>query len=274
MFIMKKITIVLALFALLTSCSKQFIQIFDAGSTNAQAKDGSFVFENDTVKITYSFWANKGLVTFSVYNKLSKPIYIDWKSSSFIYNDHKLNYWIDENQKVGVSSMNSNSYSFDGPLNKIRTTMNEGVPQYSSSLLTQERVTFIPPMSYYDRTQFYLLPVSMCELDTNCTASVVPRNDKPKKNTTVYSYDYTSGNSPLHFRNYLAFSTSPESQQYFFVDNGFYLSSIKEMDVRHYRGKEIVNADGSVTPEYPYTKNTSFFANPKSYFYSVEFRKR
>jgi hypothetical protein len=268
---MKNITLAGILFVLLTGCSKHFIQVFDTGTTNTQLIDNSYVFENDTLKITYSFWASKGLVSFNVYNKLSKPIYIDWKNSSFIYNDHKLNYWIDENQRT--SSVNANIYSYNGPLDKIRTTMNEGVPSYSSSLVTLERITFIPPKSNYDRSQFYLLPVSLCELNADCPSAEVPRNDKPRKKTTVYGYDYTLGNSPLRFRNYLAFSTVENAQQFFFVDNGFYLSSVKEMDIRHYKGKLTNDPDGSANYEYPFKKKTSFFLNVESYFYSVEKRK-
>ncbi|TAL57519.1 MAG: hypothetical protein EPN85_13935 [Bacteroidetes bacterium] len=270
---MKKITVAVVLFALLTGCTKQFIQIYDTGSTNTQSKDNHFVFENDTLKITYSFWASKGLMSFNIYNKLSKPIYLDWKNSSFIYNDHKLNYWLEEDQ-ANVSEK-SNGHSFNGPLNKLRTTMNEGIPNYSSSLVTHEQVTFIPPKSNYDRSQFYLLPVSQCELGLDCQSSVVPRNDKPKRNTTVYGYDFSYSNSPLRFRNYLALSTSQNSQQFSFIDNEFYLTSVKEMDVRHYRGKSTGNnPDGSIIYEYPFSKKTSFFNDLESYYYSVEIRKR
>lgn len=270
---MKKIAAALFCVILLSSCSKHFIQIYEAGSSNAKLKEDSFVYENDTLRLTYSFWSDKGLVTFKVYNKLSKPIYIDWKNSAFIYNDHKLNYWLEESQsEEGVTS---NVVSYNGPLGKIRTTMNEGVPTHSSAVVTNERVTFIPPKSYYDRSQFYLLPVNQCELSVDCPSIIVPRNDDSTKQTTVYGYDYSESNSPLKFRNYLAFSTSQGSKDFFFVDNGFYLASVKEMDMRHYKGAKKPSASTS-TPanyEYPYKKNTSFYLNLQSYYYSVEIRK-
>lgn len=70
------ITLALALFS---SCSKQFIQVFDTSTTNTKLTDGFWVYETDSIKLTYSFWADKGVMSFSVYNKLNKPIYIDWK---------------------------------------------------------------------------------------------------------------------------------------------------------------------------------------------------
>ena len=77
-------------------CTPQYMQVFNIESNKAKLSKDFFVYENDTVKISYSFWANHGLMAFSIYNKLDKPIYIDWKNSAFIYNSNKLNYWIDQ----------------------------------------------------------------------------------------------------------------------------------------------------------------------------------
>src|SRR3990170_4099458 len=108
---MKKITIIVVLFALLTSCAKQFIQVFDIGTTNTQLKDGNYVFENDTLKITYSFWASKGIMSFSIYNKLNKPVYIDWENSSVVYNDKTLNYWVDA-EPASISNYYNSVYFY------------------------------------------------------------------------------------------------------------------------------------------------------------------
>ena len=98
---MKKIIFIILI--LLTGCTKSFIQIFDTSTRNCKSQNGFFVFENDTLKITYSFWASKGVMSFAVYNKLNKPIYVDWKNSSFIQNDNKMDYWVDETQSNIIS---------------------------------------------------------------------------------------------------------------------------------------------------------------------------
>src|SRR4051812_46103003 len=79
----------------ITSCSTRYIQVFETKSTNIKMSDDSWSFENDTVKIDYDFWTEHGVMSFAVFNKLKIPIYIDWKKSSFIVNDRKLDYWID-----------------------------------------------------------------------------------------------------------------------------------------------------------------------------------
>ena len=262
---MKKQTIIIFLSVLLTSCSKSFIQIFDTATTNTQLKNEYFVYETDTMKITYSFWTSKGVMSFAVYNKLDKPIYIDWKNSSFIYNDNKLNYWIEQTQ-TNISSYYG-GYFYNGPLLRPGFTINEGVQNSSSSTLKPEKVTFIPPKSNYYRSQFYLWPVDYYKVNLNCQTSVGPRNDKPKKKTTVYSEDFSFANSPLRFRNYLAFSFTENSQQFFFVDNEFYMTTVKEMDYRHYKGK-LLGFDKKNLPIYEksrFEKETSFFIKVPKY---------
>lgn len=245
------------IFVLLSSCSKQFIQIFDTSSNNSKLTDGFWVYETDSIKLTYVFWANKGVMSFSVYNKLDKPIYIDWKNSSFIYNSNKLNYWIDEQQSSIASYYGS--YYYNGPLIKPGFTINEGVQVSSSTTVKPERITFIPPKSYYYRSQFYLLPIDYFKINDSLTKTVGPRNDNAKKKTIVYEKKYDNSSSPLKFRNYLAFTFTENSSDFLFTDNEFYLSSVKEMDYRHFRGIPIKTADGEKDYSKPFKKKTSFY---------------
>jgi hypothetical protein len=247
---------------------KEYIQVFDTNTTNTKSSNGFWVFETDSVKLTYEFWAKKGVMSFSVYNKLDKPIYIDWKNCSFIYNSNKLNYWVDEQQSALVGYYGG--YYYDGPLIKPGYSINEGIQVSASTTIKPERITFIPPKSYYYRSQFYLLPVAYYKLNINKTSkSIVPRNDNPKKKTTVYEQTYDYANSPLKFRNYLAFSFTENATSFFFIDNEFYLSSVKEMDYNHYLGITITDKQGKLSYSRPYKKETSFFIKIDPYF-SIE----
>jgi hypothetical protein len=66
----------------LSSCApvqqmQKYVHIFEIQPSDPQAKvqDGQIYFENDTIKINYFFWAEDGVMGFSIFNKLSKPIY-------------------------------------------------------------------------------------------------------------------------------------------------------------------------------------------------------
>ena len=255
---MKKLFYSTLIVIIFSSCSKEFIQIFDTATTNTKSSDGFWVFETDTIKVTYEFWASKGVMSFSVYNKLDKPIYIDWKNCSFIYNSNKLNYWVDEQQSALVSYYGG--YFYNGPLIKPGYTVNEGVQASASTTIKPERITFIPPKSFYYRSQFYLMPVDYYKLDVmTATKTIVPRNDKPKKMTTVYEQKFDFSNSPLKFRNYLAFSFTENATNFIYIDNEFYLTSVKEMDYRHFLGKLVTDKEGQSVYEKPSKKKTSFY---------------
>jgi hypothetical protein len=263
---MRKTVSFLLLLCLLTSCSKSFIQVFDTASTNTQLKGDYFIYETDTVKITYAFWSSKGVMSIGVFNKLDKPLYIDWKNSSFIYNDSKFNYWIEET-KTNTDSYYG-GYFYKGPLIRPGFTINEGLQSSSSISVKPERITFIPPKSNYYRSQFYLLPLDYYKIKFDCKKTTVARNDNPKKKTNVYSENFTLENTPLKFRNYLAFTFSENSPQFFFIDNNFYLTTVREMDYRHYQGKYI----GNYNYEESFKKMTSFFIKISEYK-DIETRK-
>jgi hypothetical protein len=127
-------------------------------------------------------------------------------------------------------------------------------------MLKPERITFIPPKSFYYRSQFYLLPIDYFEISTvTAIKKIIPRNDNPKKTTVVWEQNFDYINSPLKFRNYLAFSFSENATNFFFIDNEFYLSSVKEMDYNHYLGAIINNKNGNSEFSRPYKKETSFY---------------
>lgn len=251
---------------LLSSCAKQYIQLFTTSSEDANLKNEYFVFENDTVKITYQFWGNRGILSFELYNKLDKPIYIDWKNSSYIFNDAKMNYWIDEELTKTVGTYVGFSYS--GPLILPDFAIHSGVQESNSVSVKPERITFIPPKSKIYKSSFYISSYLTYSVDSSkAKVSIVPRRDKPKKKTKIFEENFSLNNSPMVFRNYIAimFSESSkdfddESKKYSFIDNQFYVSYVVQEEMRHFRGKvNGSNANGVATFEKPEKKPTKFY---------------
>jgi len=239
-------------------CSKSLIQLIETSSNNTIDNKGFWVFENDTVKITYSFWAENGLMAFNIYNKLDKPIYIDWKNSSFILEGRKLDYWIDEKQ-TNVESYYK-GYYYGGPVSNSYFGVTRGTVVTSATEIKPERVTFIPPKSNYARSQFYLLPKDQFELGVNCQKIIEQRNDYPRRSTTVLSKTFDENTSPFIFRNYIAYTFSETSKEFVFIDNGFYMKSVKEMDIRHFNGKSMgCDENGSNLYRSPYKNGNSFW---------------
>ncbi|MBC7446551.1 MAG: hypothetical protein H7330_00655, partial [Hymenobacteraceae bacterium] len=231
---MKKYAAIGLVLLCLSSCTKQYIQVFETATTNTVVKDGLYVFENDSIRVSYAFWAEQGVMAFSIFNKLSRPIYVDWKNSSFIYNEKKLNYWADEQKMETTGTFSDDIYTgclYRGPLLSVLAMASTSGTMSSSSLTTKpERVTFIPPKSSYDRSQFLLLPVDSYVFPNNHPKQVVPRVDNPKKKVEILSQQFDQQNSPMRFRNFLSYSLGETSTSFSFVDNEFWLASVKDMD--------------------------------------------
>lgn len=267
----KNLLLIFGIF-LFINCSRKYIQIYDTNIKNAVNNKDYWVYETDSLKITYSFWANKGILSFSIYNKLDKPIFVDWKNSSFIFNDKKINYWIDEQQTSSRSYYSS--YYYNGPLIKAGLAYSEGIQNTNSITIKPEKTTFIPPKSFYYRSQFYLMPNAYYKLDSlKSNKKIIMRNDNLKSKTVLYEENFDSDNSPLKYRNFLAFSFSENSTNYFYIDNYFYVSSIKEMEYNHFLGKYKLNDDGKRVYEKPYKKNSSFYIKIIDYN-SIEFKEK
>lgn len=200
-----------------------------------------------------SFGQKKGILSFSVFNKTNKPIYINWKNSSFIYNNVKLNYWIDEEQTN--SSSYYGSYFYKGPLIKAGTSFNEGIEYSQSNSVKPEKVTFIPPNSLYSRSQFYILPVDFLKINADSfVKNEVKRNDNPSKLTNIYTAHFNKDNSPLKFRNFLSIAFEENSNNFIYIDNAFYLKSINEM-----KYSQFVTTQSNDNQINPYKSKTSFY---------------
>lgn len=252
---------------LLFGCSMPYVQVFKTNSSVETNKDGFNVYENDSLKVTYSFWKEKGLMTFSIYNKSDKPLYIDWKKSSYIDNSVKLNYWIDEEKSKKRSVYRG--YYYSGPLLKPGFAISKTIGASTSSTVKEERITFIPPKSNYYRSQFYIMPNNSFKLNTNAEFDEVPRNDKPKKKTKVYKATFTKQNSPLVFRNFLTFSFSEDFDSEFYVDNEFYIKQVLQMDERHfeqYKYDETRKGKWYIRDENGNPILFSDFKNPSSFY--------
>lgn len=255
---MKKILFIFCSAILLASCEEPYMQLFETKSTNTKLENEYYVYENETIKITYLFWHDRGLMSFSVFNKLETPVYIDWSKSCFISNSSKMNYWFDKSYFASNAYFGEHYYK--GPIAAPGYNVDEyiGVAN-STEAQVYEKSTFIAPKSTYYRSQFHFWPYKFLKLDHSKYEDVVC-NEDDKKKTRIYSAEFDRNNTPLVFRNYLAVSKSEKLDDVSFIDNEFYVTSAKAMYVGHALGKHIKqNEKGQHVFAQPYKKNTSFY---------------
>jgi hypothetical protein len=74
---------------MLYGCSRY--QIISINSDLYQNENKEFVTENDTAMLKYSFSGENFPITVSIYNKLQRPIYIDFGRSAVVINNLQIN---------------------------------------------------------------------------------------------------------------------------------------------------------------------------------------
>lgn len=225
---------IIAAIVFFTSACSNYTQLYQTKATTQGISSGELLFfENDTVKITYSFWQKNGTLAYSIYNKLNTPIYIDWKKSSFISNGVKEDYWVDEtithsnSYHVGTYS---SGYSYYGLLG-----LSTGSATGTSRSVKPERVIFIAPHSNVVTAKFSLYPNPGSRLKANAKSgiSAVPNSNKQ---IPIRHQEFTPNNSPLSFRNFLTMSTTENFLKETYIDNGFYVAQISEMKHADFMG--------------------------------------
>ena len=233
--------LILSLF-LFAGCHVTYMQVYNTDTFNTQKTDNTFVFENDSLKITYSFWSNGGAMSFSVFNKLTTPLYIDWRRSSCIVNS-KNSFYAEDSLVSEATTSHSYDYYYKNyiPVSSHTTTTH------------QKYISFIPPRSIAEKSLPFIVR-KYISLPPVTDVSIRVRNDSRRKKTKIYDYKYDGQNSPVVFRNYLTLSYDEDFQKTFSVDNGFYVSQIQAMDIDNFR-----TVYGDSTIKYYYKKGTDFY---------------
>ncbi len=220
---------------LILTCSCKSVYLYTVAQNvkpkvdQTEPNSKGFVYENDSLTMTYNFWSEHGSLAFVLYNKLSIPIYVDWKKSSFIYNGGKFDYWKDQTNVSSVSQ--ANSYQYMGTIDPTSPYQLFNISRSASvSLVSKdERVTFIPPHSYIFVCRFLITATVLPGVYLSSTKEVINPRNLFSKTCKVQYDEYWHLNTPLTFRNFLTFSTTEKFESEFYVDNSFYISSVQQL---------------------------------------------
>jgi len=224
----------LLLLALLASCTcTEVIQTKSTNNLPFNRSEG-YTYENDTIIVRYSFWANYGVMGMSIYNKLNKPIYIDWGNSALIENGNTLNFWKDQTQSIS----NTTSLGYGKYNNTAAVGINKS--QTNTTVYRPTRVMSIPPKSQVNEGGLHI-----------CSDVF---NFYPKPGN--YDYDLT----PIKFRSYIVLSTDQDIKTQFYVDQEFYVSDAKYIDQSYLNGRQVlINGHWEYTE--PFRRGDWFYIN-------------
>ena len=217
---MKKLTFIpvfsFIIFAfMLSGCSQyQYIGLKEHSTQNTPA---SYVSENDTVKVTYDFTGYSCPVTITVFNKLNKPIYIDWSQSSVIMNGNRTALWSNTATVSGSTSNTQINWS------KIISTSSG---DFSGVMYKDERISFLPPHSYIRVTRTYLVNNFIKNLNRKESKYITLATESGDASARMFTF--SDKNSPMKFRVFLSVSTNKEFSKPMYMEKSFWVNTITQ----------------------------------------------
>ncbi|HPG30132.1 MAG TPA: hypothetical protein PKY81_10450 [bacterium] len=235
---MKKFMILIISIIFLISCASK-MQLIEVKNESIILKDDKYLYQDINVDIGYDFWGKNGIMQFYVFNKSNKPIYIDWKKSSFVYNDIKQSYWFDKDE------LKTNSYEkkyYDSFFKTINTNS-----KLYGSIYRPERISFIPPLSTIYNPLPYKILFNQLDMKNAIPVTILsPILSEKTKNKLikVLRKNFDNKNSPVIFRNFLTLSFKENFEEEFYIDSTFWISEINLIDECYFSDqRQIKNYD-------------------------------
>lgn len=235
-----------------------YVQLYHVNSKLAKTSE-KYVFENDSIKVTYYFWGSRGIMQISIFNKIDAPIFIDWKKSFMQNNiDNKLIY----SYETEMNAQNSKLYKMYVHEGRNLSSIDyEG--NYQMGIVEEkkiETITEIKSKGFYMSLRYNLLPREIYKFEPGSKFVSEVRNDDGRITTEVYETEFDDQSSPLKFNSTLAYSTSKDFATISTISNDFWVSKIREMDAKHFMGEKTGKTpEGFPIYKFPFRKSTSFY---------------
>lgn len=286
---MKKLVKILSVFGLVAMVAtaqaqnvdnaRGYVQVYDVASkSNLPLNEyKQYHSENSIADVSYMFWSSQGKVSVKVENLTKAPIYVNWSKSTYTIEGVEI-------------AMTPDETKLDDTHYKIFSKYKAADPQLTDMDYEWQKITMgreekkdevseILSESSYTKGNYYIMPrIKNTDagiiLDTTVASYEEKHNALKNQKATIYKADYTEANSPVVFTVKLVISTDKDFKNETEVVETFYISSVKEMDAKHFRGKRTGQTpEGYGIYKFPERKSTSFFIeiNPRN---SVEFNKR
>jgi hypothetical protein len=200
---------------MLASCTTYQYVTLDSPQIQKNDKR-EFVWENDTLRLTYNFHGKNGPLNLTVLNKTDQPLYIDWKRSALIRDGQSL-------------SLFDNTVLLSGNLSTSTYRVSRGISGSNSSLSATfdlpQGTQMVAPHAYVSKG---LLDVQ--DPDTKNLAFTGDAQQETKEENGVSSkftrVSYPETGSPVHFSVYLSFALGNDLTKLFALRHSFYASEV------------------------------------------------
>ena len=218
---------------LLASCKPAtFFQVYNIQSDNVQLANGVLQSENEDCRITYNLWSEGGNLSFMIHNKSDKDMYIVMPQSFFILNGVANDYYSQSHYSRSVTNaiggtisngINVSGYLTNGNLwypSRIsrQFTAISGVSSTITLGTTEMELVCVPPKSAKFINGFNISDHVYKDCENK-------QQNYPKTTSNVVRY--TKEDTPVSFRNRIAYTFDKNLTDVRYVDHSFWLTSLQ-----------------------------------------------
>ena len=227
---MKKLFLMAAVAALMCSCAtpSMFYQLYKVYTDGLEQKNNQLTFENEHCVVSYDLWSQQGDMSFVLYNKTDKNMYVVMPQSFFIQNGMAYDYYTNSVNtsrrvaQVGGSATVANSYASAMGSSLFGSgksaTVAQSVTAENTTTTKEMAVVCIPP-----RAKKYFKGFALVETaHKDCDNYVL---NYPKKASDIITY--SKDDSPWKFRNRIAYTFDPDSKNCKYIENELWVSYLQ-----------------------------------------------
>lgn len=219
----------LAAVLVLSSCSRVFYQVYNTEAPGMIEKENSLVYENEDCKLMYNLWAEDGNSGFVIHNKTEKDLFVILPQTFFIKNGVAFDYYKNREFRNTESGMISSGASLElavtGSANpwgalyasksgSVRSNLSRGV---STTVVRKENPIICIPAN---------ASKLICEysISSNLIRNCDKKQFYPKRKSTPMTF--TKEDTPLLFKNRIAYSFDKSGNDLKFIENEFWISEL------------------------------------------------
>lgn len=214
----------------LSSCNRLYYQVYDVHSNGLTQKDNALMYENGDIKVVYNLWDEDGDIGFIFQNNTYMDLFIDMNQTFFIRNGIAKDYFKDREYTTSHTTTFSEGYTISqtGVSSSGYWPSRYYVPTTVSSMSKLARGTS-KAVTMKER-KFICIPAHSCKViheykispDLNVTCD--KKQDYPHHIANIGTY--SESNTPLRFRNRIAYSCTNDGKGLQYIENDFYISGI------------------------------------------------
>ena len=222
------------LIVLFTSCAteKYYYQVYEVTSPDVTQKDNVLSYENADCRITYNLWSEGGNLSFLIHNKTEKNLYVVMPRSFFILNGIANDYYTESSYSHSVTNsaalaaskqLSVSGFLTDGYYwypSRLSRQLGASVGMSTTGTIETKEAAFVcvPPKSAKFIRDFNLSD----HIYKDCNNS---RENYPWKTSSVVRY--TQLDTPLSFRNRIAYTFNEQTSEINYIEHQFWLSSLQ-----------------------------------------------